>query len=258
MLANSYMSDPITDRLPFAEWLAEKYLPIAGADGEGEGGEGEGGGAGTGTADAGGEGEGDAGSGAGASGEGNGNGGGGSGGDDDEDGDDVLELRRSDYERLRQIAREHETQVKKAATEEATRKRQQQIEQGKFEEMLREEAETRLATEAERDTARDELAAERRNRRVEGVAKRLGFKDPEDAMAFISNEDGDDDSATERALKKLARKKPYLVDTRRPTGVPIGGQNGALLTLEAIQNMSEDEVNANWSEVQKVLAANGS
>lgn len=254
MLANSYMSEP-TDRLTFAEWLAEKYLPIAGADGE-DGGEGEGGSAGAGTSEGGGSGEGEGE--AGASGEGgNGNGGGSGSSDDDEDGDDVLELRRSDYERLRQIAREHEAQVKKAATEESQRKRQQQIEQGKFEEMLREEAETRLATEAERDAAREELASERRNRRVEGVAKRLGFKDPEDAMAFISPEDGDDDAATERSLKKLARKKPYLVDSRRPTGVPIGGQNGAILTLEAIQNMSEDEVNANWAEVQKVLAASG-
>jgi hypothetical protein len=232
----------LTDHMSFEEWLATRYLPIAGAEGD-AGAPPAGGDAPPSESDS----EGDEGGGGPSSDE----------GDDDVSDDDVLEVSRGDYERLRQVAREHDAAQKKAAKDEAARKRKQQQEEGRFEEMMREEAESRAAIEAERDQARTELATERRQRAVESVAKRLGFKDAEDANAFLSPDDAEDEISIERALKRIAKKKPYLVDTRRPTGVPVGGDGsgGPILTLDMVKNMSEDEINANWAEVQKVMSA---
>lgn len=226
-------------------WLrSQGFLPaIAGGDGEGEGdGDGDGG--------AGGAGDGD--------GDGDGDNSGGDGDGDNDHPDDVLEVRRGDYERLRQIGREHEKAEKKRQEEERKAQRDKAIADGRFEEAMKEQAEATATAQRERDEATTALTNERRARRVSDVAKRLGFKDPADAGLFIRPEDGDDDAATERALKKVARSKPYLVESRRPNGLPMGGgsSGGSLLTMEQVQNMSEEEINANWAEVQKVMSGN--
>lgn len=233
------------------------YPPIAGAEHvEGAGGEGEGEGSG--------EGEGAAGSGSeseggegGESGEGSAEGSGGSGSGREEEGnheDDVLELKRSEVERLKRIAREHDQAQKRREAEEKKTKERARKEQGQYEELLREKDEDIRTKEGERDEARYQLDAFKRRIRVNDAAQRLGFKDPGDAFRFLSDADTEDDTTTERALKRLAREKKYLVEERRSTGAPLNGDS-TTLTLDKIKNMSEDEINANWDEVQKAMAA---
>lgn len=244
--------------------------PIAGASPEGEGeggsagGEGEGGGEGESGAGAGasggageGEGEGAEGSGAGAGagsaegeGEGEGEGAGGSGHPDDR-----MDLSRSEYERLRRIAREHDKATKDREKAERDAKEKQRRAEGQYEELLKEKDEQIRTTEGERDEAKYQLDAFKRQVRVMEAAKRLGFKDPEDAFRYLSDEDTEDDTTTERALKRLAKNKTYLVNERRSSGAPVGGDGGATLTKEQLDNMTPDEINANWAEVQKAMAA---
>lgn len=222
------------------------YPPMAGAEtpdttGDDDSGDDEGSGEGTG--DSGGSGSESTGSGEG-------------GGDDDADDEDVLEISRRDYNRMRQIAKEHDALEARRRKDEKDRKEKEQREQGRFEEMLKEKDDERATTEAERDEARLELYNHKRTLRVEKAAKLLGFKDPDDAIRFITEEDSEDDAATERALRKLAKRKPYLVDQRRSTGVPVGGGNGSVtLTLDQVKNMTQDEINANWEAVQQAMAA---
>lgn len=243
-------------------------LPIAGADGEGDD-EGEGaGGEGEGSGSAGGEGE--------SSRSGNGDGGGsgseGEGeGEGDEEGEgnrgsrrgsggspeDVMELKRSEYERLRRIAREQEVAEKKREKDEKKEQEKRRREQGQFDELLKEKDEQIVTIEAERDEAKFQLDSFKRQVRVTEAAKRLGFKDPEDAFRYLSDEDTEDDSTTERALKALSKRKAYLVNERKSTGAPVGGDGGVTLTMDQIKNMSSDEVNARWDEVQKAMAAAG-
>lgn len=232
-------------------------MPIAGADGEGDG-DGEGAGSE-------GEGSGEGGSGSGEAGgegdehepEGSGNGSGSDDDDDDDDdrnGRDEVPLRRSEYERLKRIAREHERSQKQRQKEEQKLKEKQRREQGQYEELLKEKDDAIASVEAERDEARYQLDAFKRRVRVTEAAKRLGYKDPEDAFRFLSDEDSEDENSTERALKRLARSKPYLVVERRSTGAPVNG-DGVTLTMDQIKNMSQEEINSRWDEVQKAMAA---
>ena len=112
--------------------------------------------------------------------------------------------------------------------------------------------------EAERDEARFELDSYRRRIRISTVATRQGFKDPEDAHAFLADDETEDEQSTERALKRLARQKPYLVNKPRSSGVAVGsGGNGVGLTVEEIKSMTPDQINARWDEVQKVMSGQG-
>jgi hypothetical protein len=226
-------------------WL----LPIAGAEHVGAGeGDGDGSGEGTGSGDGpGGEGEGE------PTGSGEGEG---EEDTDEDDPDDVLELKRSEYERMRRIVREHDNDKKKREQAERKEREKRAREQGQYEDLLKEKDEQTQAAEAERDEAKYQLDAYRRRIRVQAAAVRLGFKDPEDASKFLTEEDTEDDTSTERALRKLARDKSYLVQERRSTGAPVGG-DGVSLTLDQIKNMSEDEINDRWEEVQKAMANTG-
>lgn len=168
--------------------------------------------------------------------------------------EDLMELKRSEYERLRRIAREQETAEKKREREERKAQEKRRREQGQFDELLSEKDEQIRTVEGERDEARYQLDAFKRQVRVTEAAKRLGFKDPEDAFRYLSDEDTEDEATTERALKALSKRKSYLVNERKSTGAPVGGANGVTLTLEQIQRMSPDEINARWDEVQKVMA----
>jgi hypothetical protein len=172
-------------------------------------------------------------------------------------GDDDEVVSKSEFERLKRIARESETARKKAEREAARRAEQEKRESGNWEELLRERDERLMEIEAERETARMELDITLRNQRIGSAATRLNFRDPEDAQHFLSEDETMDDAATERALKRLAREKPYLVNERRPSGGPINGE-GPALTMEEIKRMSPEEVNARWQEVQAAMSASGS
>jgi hypothetical protein len=105
---------------------------------------------------------------------------------------------------------------------------------------------------ARAEAAEYQLEQFQRTQRISSIANRLGFKDSEDAVRFLDDDDSDDDVTAERALKRLAREKPYLVDTRRSTGAPVGGE-GSTLSMEEIKRMTPDEVNARWEEVQQAM-----
>jgi hypothetical protein len=174
--------------------------------------------------------------------------------DDSRDDDDRVPLTRSEYERLKRIAREHDRDKKRRDREEQKNKDRLKKEQGQYEELIAEKEEQIKNTEAERDEARYQLDAYKRRVRVTEAAKRLGFKDPDDAFRFLSDEDTEDEVSTERALKRLSKSKAYLVADRRATGAPVGGDGGVTLTLEQIQQMKPEEINARWEEVQKAMA----
>lgn len=232
--------------------------PIAGGspEGEGGGGAGTGSGEGSGEGTGGGEGSGEGEAAAGGSGEGGSGGGGEEDEDEDEDDEDKdrLTLSKSEYERLRRIAREHDQAEKKRLKDEEKNKERLRKEQGQYEELLREKDDRIAEVEGERDQARYELDQFKRRVRVTEAAKRLNFKDPDDAFRFLSDEDTEDEVTTERSLKRVAKQKPYLVSERRSTGAPVSG-DGVTLTLADIKRMSPEEINQRWPEVQKAMAA---
>lgn len=175
----------------------------------------------------------------------------------DNNDDDLMELKRSEYERLKRIAREKDRDEKNREKREAKEREKRQREAGQYEDLLKEKDEKIVSTEAERDEARYQLDAFKRQVRVSEAAKRLGFKDPEDAFRYLSDEDTEDDATTERALKALSKRKAYLVNERKSTGAPVNG-DGVTLTMEQIQRMSPEEINSRWDEVQKAMASAGS
>lgn len=158
----------------------------------GAGGGGEGGGQG-----GGGEG------GAGGSGGSGGNGGGGEGGSGDGD-DKYVPPTREEWENQQRKAREFEANAKKLADEKAERERKEAEAKGEHEKIAQQEKERADAAEAKATRMEQE-------RRVEKVATRLRFRNPDDVMHHLSDEDLGDDSKVEKALKKLAEARKYLL-----------------------------------------------
>jgi len=135
---------------------------------------------------------------------------------------------------------------------------------------LNDEREAKLKVEDERDKAVGELTDFQKQVRVTRIATRLGYRDPEDAMAVLRaqewkmREAGEemelmaDDATCERALKKLGDEKKYLVDQKRRTGAPINGSGSTGLSMERVKAMTEAEYIANKGDVDKFLASQGS
>lgn len=110
--------------------------------------------------------------------------------------------------------------------------------------------------ETERDQARKDLADLKAQIKVEGIAKRLKFRNTDEAIALLPTDtDRADEAAVSAALEALAENRPHLLDNGAPgpTGLPAGGSPTGL-TLEQIKEMSPAEVNRRWDEVQPVLA----
>lgn len=182
--------------------------------GGGGGGGGEGGGGG-------GDEGGGAGSGSGAgSGEGGSGGGSGSGSGSGEGGGEWTPPSREEWDNINRRARENAEAVKKLTDAEAERKRKADEDAGNFKEIAEREK-------AEREKAQRELDEERTRARVERIAGRLKFRDPEDVLHRLSDEQRADDSNVEKALKALAKEKPYLVtDGETPRQRDLGGGDG--------------------------------
>lgn len=254
----------------YRRWLLDEYVPIVGAeDGDGDG---------DGSAD--GDGDGD-GSGA-ASGSGDDDSddkeddaaGSGDGDNNDDDGPAArLEGQVKDLtKRLKaaeQAAVDQKKENKKLREEQNSKAgNHKQLAEDRLAE--REEADERATkAEGERDEALGKLSSFERTIRVSNIASRMGFKDPGDAMSLLeseerrlraggtSEEESDltgSDAAAERALRKLAEKKKYLVDPQKATGRPMNGSGGGngkpILTAETIKAMSNEEAAARMSEIQ--------
>lgn len=175
--------------------------------------------------------------------------------DDDPDAD-IEQVSRAELNRLKRIAAEAEKKAKQAEREERKRRERARAEAGQFQELLDERDEHAREIEAERDEARYELENYKREVRVTKIAQRLNYRDPSDAARFLTDDETEDDASTERALKRLAKEKSYLVEPRRSSGIPVGGEAGGL-TLDEINNMTPDQINARWGEVQAAMAAAG-
>jgi hypothetical protein len=216
-----------------------KYLrcgflfPISGGEGEGEGEGGEGSG----------EGESD----------------GAGGGEEEEDDDDVLEISRRDYKALKDSAKaaRDADKAREAAEKKAADKAKREA--GEFEELLKEKDEQIASLEAERDDVAHKFDTHVRENRVKDQARQFGFKDAADAMANLTTEDTEDEQAVIRALRRVARQKPYLVDPRKATGAPMGAGNGGgtsgTLTMEQVKQMSQEEIIERMDEVEAAMAA---
>lgn len=92
---------------------------------------------------------------------------------------------------------------------EAEEKRKQ--DEGKHEEVI-----SGLRT--ENTELKDRLDRIEKSGRVEKVAKRLGFYDPDDAARYLTTEQMEDERSIEQALKDLKKEKPRLFDDTGRSG----------------------------------------
>lgn len=75
-------------------------------------------------------------------------------------------------------------------------------------------------------------------------------------QAAIQFDDQGKPTNVKALLDQLVKDKPYLVAQGGPTTPPNNpGRSGTTLTKEQIEKMTPAQINANWDEVQKVLAA---
>lgn len=119
---------------------------------------------------------------------------------------------QSELNRLKRIAAERDK-------EEKDRKRKEAEEAGRHEEVSKE-------LEAEREAEKTRRENLERSITVRDVATRLKFTDPADALHFLPDDIANDESAIERALKKVAEEKPYLIGGQgNRTGAPGGGND---------------------------------
>lgn len=251
--------------LTYEEWLARFYRPIAGAEegdgsGSGDGDDGDKDGSGAGGSDDG-DGDGD------GSGDGDGDGDGDGGNNDDDDDSPGAQLAkaermRADAERERDAAK---TEARKARQEARQAREKAAQESGNWESVAKERAaevedlKERVTSAEERATAAEHsLDKFQRDVRVTRLASKFGYKDPRDASLHLNEDQTGDDKSCERALRELAKEKPYLVDERRASGGAINGSRGGSLTHEQLKNMTPEEINARWDqEVSVSLAAGG-
>jgi hypothetical protein len=186
--------------------------------------------------------------------------------DDDHDGDDpkVADLTSKLAESERKLHAAE--QAARKAKDDARKARSQTALDTDNWEQLAKERETEVADLREQldtatkraDDAESGLSSFQKQVRVVGIASRLGFRDPTDAQLHISGDDAGDDKTAERALRDLAKKKPYLIDERKATGRAMnGGSNGGPLTVDQMKKMTPEQINASWAQVQESLSSGG-
>jgi hypothetical protein len=182
--------------------------------GSGDGGQGGNGGSGDGGAGAGAGGSGDGGGQGGAGGSGSGGDGGGAGGE-------WSPPDRGAWDNTQRQLREAKEKADRLEREKQDRERKEAEDKGEFKKLA--DAEKARADKLEADLARD-----RAERRVEKIARRLNFRDPDDVIGKLSDDELSDDSKTEKALKDLAKNKPYLlVDGEKPKQGDLKGDGGS-------------------------------
>lgn len=205
--------------------------PIAGAEdppggsGGGDGGNGNGGNGG-GAGDGGGAGSGD-GSGSGSGGSGDG-GGGNAGGSGSGGGDGWTPPTKAEWDNFQRQQRETRDALEKIQRDQAEAQRKADEEAGNHQAIAERERQAREKAERERDEARQERINLERSQRVTRIAGRLKFRDPADVQHHLSDDVLDDDSKVEKALKDVAKSKPYLVidGERQRQGDVTGGDGG--------------------------------
>lgn len=88
--------------------------------------------------------------------------------------------------------------------------------EGRYKELYEEER-------AARELAEQQAEERERRERITQLATDLGFQNPGIAHRLLDGDDTVDDTVTERALKALAKKEPYLLkDQPVRTAAPVG------------------------------------
>lgn len=88
--------------------------------------------------------------------------------------------------------------------------------EGRYKELYEEER-------AARELAEKQAEERERRERITQLASDLGFQNPSVAYRLLDGEDIVDDTMSERALKALAKKEPYLLkDQPVRTAAPVG------------------------------------
>lgn len=176
---------------------------------------------------------------------------------------ETITVPKSELDALRRRVGESEKAARRAAQDAKDAEEKRAAEQGEFQKLAEQRAQ-------ERDDALGRLAAQERKTRVAKIAGRLKFRDPEDVIGSLTDEQADDDQLAETALTAIAKAKPYLIlgEQERPqigqvlepgadppgTGGP-GGDPRPTLTWEDVQKMTPQEVADDWDRVSKVVAA---
>lgn len=179
-------------------------------------------------------------------------------GEDDADLDELERVRRERDDARSKLASAESAAQK--AKKDARKAREEAAKKGGNWEAVAKERESELqeanerAQEAETRavTAEESLDNFRREVRITRIASKLSFRDPEDAIKHLLSqpEATGDDKACERALRKLAEAKPYLVDQRRARGRAMAGDGngGPGLTAEDLKTMTPEQINEAWDK----------
>jgi hypothetical protein len=178
--------------------------------------------------------------------------------DDDDEDDAEVTISAKELENLRQETARLKREQRKRDAKDKQDKEAKAREEGKHDEIAKEREEERDAEKAKREAAEFALDQRERDIRTRDAASNLNFREPEDAIRFLSDDDTETDDKVSKALKKLAEKKPYLLNDRPRSGRSANGGsggNGAGLTMEEIRGMSTAQVAERMPEVQKALRA---
>lgn len=181
--------------------------------------------------------------------------------DEENDADeDELGRVRGERDKLRSQLASAEAAAQKAKKEARKAREDAAKKGGNWEQVAKErEAELQEANERATESEKRAILAEenldkfQREVRITRLATKLSYRDPEDAISQLAKtpEVTGDDKACERALRKLADSKPYLVDQRRARGRAMGDGNGeAGLTHDQLKDMTPEEINARWDSGQ--------
>ena len=173
-----------------------------------------------------------------------------------------VEDQRVPYERFQKAnAKAKEATQKLAAMEKTVAELQAQMEEREnaglpeLEQMKKrlEQAEKRAeAAEQAKQQADTLLVTSQRERLVTAAAKDQNFADPSDASAFLNLDEIEDEKDAERAVKRLAAKKPHLLkgeDKVLPGKVLADGRKA-----DATQPVSAIDSNAEAESLRAALA----
>ncbi len=169
--------------------------------------------------------------------------------------DDTVVMSKDEAARLRRIASEASKREKKAKDEKEAADRKKKQEEGRFQELVDEERTKTTEAEARAEKAEKELVKFKFQIKVNEIANNLGFEDPSDAHLYLSDDDLESsDKVLEGQLTRVLKQKPHLKSKRKATGGNGGGTGPAGgMTIQDIQQMSPEDINKNWAEVQKVM-----
>jgi len=124
----------------------------------------------------------------------------------------------NEFNRLKRIAAEKDAADKK-------RKREEDEAAGKHNEVVSGLESERDTEKSERERVEGEKADLERSITVRDVANRLKFNDPADALLHLPADTTNDEKAIEKALKKVADEKKYLVGGQGSRTAAPGGGN---------------------------------